>query len=369
MRVGHQNYYKIKYVPISPIHIGTGEEIEPLDYTIKGNMFYKIDFSKFVSYLKDDKREELIKKSKKPSVRTIMEVRTFIRDNFEPEKMKDCIIENFPISRSIYEKFNKLLDELANKDPKNQQINQLSIMKIYRNGNEPIIPGSSIKGAIRTAIVDKLLKNDSNKSSKLKKFFSGTNDPFSSVRVSDTFRDNYTVEVGFFVNMPIDNFNKECIKDGLSVLAEFISIGKVYYGDIRITNEPTDKPFYSELKLLTNDINTIFKICNEHYLPILNREINLLKKNDKEHKFLPIVEKYYNEIKENKVGLLRVGRHSGAEAVTIEGREIEIKTKDGYRKDTKSTTTWYFSSEDPKVLNSLDKLLPCGWVIVKKGDD
>ena len=35
--------FKCKLIPLSPIHIGSGNEIEPYDYVIKDSVFYRIN--------------------------------------------------------------------------------------------------------------------------------------------------------------------------------------------------------------------------------------------------------------------------------------------------------------------------------------
>ena len=63
--------------------------------------------------------------------------------------------------------------------------------------------------------------------------------------------------------------------------------------------------------------------------------------------------------------LVRLGRHSGAEAVTIEGnRNIKINLGGGRSKYTESSTTLWLASEyaRPKTNNSLT---PFGWAVLE----
>lgn len=72
------------------------------------------------------------------------------------------------------------------------------------------------------------------------------------------------------------------------------------------------------------------------------------------------------QIRNNKVGLIRVGRHSGFEAVSIKGSKVKIKTKNGYDMRDASTTSWYCSFSDSGEPKNTNNVLPCGWVILKK---
>ncbi len=37
--------YKYKLTPLTPIHIGSGDSLEPYEYVIKNNFLYKFDMS------------------------------------------------------------------------------------------------------------------------------------------------------------------------------------------------------------------------------------------------------------------------------------------------------------------------------------
>ncbi|MCA1933698.1 MAG: type III-A CRISPR-associated RAMP protein Csm5 [Calditerrivibrio sp.] len=380
MKVGHQDINKLKLVILTPVHIGTGEEIEPLEYIISKNSrkFYRINFSKFMELLDESKKKEFERKAKLPSTKTIMELRTFIRDNFSQDSMKDAIIETTDVSESFAEKYNNLLNEFASKGLRDVQINQLSIMELYRSGTSPVIPGSSLKGSIRTAILDKLLssKNSNSYNEKndyIKNYFHGNKDPFDSLRVSDFVREKSDsgISIGYFVNAPIDKFDEHAFKENLSVMCECLSMGKAYRGDIRfvVDNhlfEKEENYFFKPLRDLISSIDNLFKVCNSHYLPILENELKLIKKSKHDNLFVKALEdNYLNDIKNDRIAILRIGKHSGAEAVTIEGRKIDIRKKKGEKlvKD-RPTTTWYFSKDSKP--NDLKEIFPCGWIILKR---
>jgi CRISPR-associated protein Csm5 len=48
--------YKLKCEVLSPVHIGSGCEIDPLDYVIEDDVLYKVSFEKFVSSLDEPRR-------------------------------------------------------------------------------------------------------------------------------------------------------------------------------------------------------------------------------------------------------------------------------------------------------------------------
>jgi len=48
--------YSLKCSPITPIHIGSGEEVEAYEY-VTANKFYKIDLNKLLDSLPSEKQE------------------------------------------------------------------------------------------------------------------------------------------------------------------------------------------------------------------------------------------------------------------------------------------------------------------------
>ena len=126
---------------------------------------------------------------------------------------------------------------------------------------------------------------------------------------------------------------------------------------------------FKELEPRSNfGISEVIEACNEHYFPNFR---TMFSKDDNTCNYFP--EKFYDEylgfkaLDENQF-LIRVGKHSGARAVTIDGmREIKVKESGGgpKRKPNKwitteeETTTWMFGQTERDNKN----LLPFGWVL------
>ena len=51
------NKYKLKGAILSPLHIGTGNQIEPFDYVIKNGKLYRISLEDFLCQLSEEKRK------------------------------------------------------------------------------------------------------------------------------------------------------------------------------------------------------------------------------------------------------------------------------------------------------------------------
>lgn len=135
--------HKYKIETLTPVHIGTGEKIGSVEYVLdKG--FHRIDMN------------ELFKDSSF-NVQTFInfsENRNFYLGEFNRELALKYPLYSVAIDPKIE---SELLNQIKNK--RSADINEFK-KNVF---NQPYISGSSIKGAIRTAILWHILKNDSNK--------------------------------------------------------------------------------------------------------------------------------------------------------------------------------------------------------------
>lgn len=138
---------KIRLEFITPVHIGSGEYLNPFDYVIKDNYCYRINYTSFLDYLSATKKEEfnnLINNNR------FIELRKFIVQNFNPSNENSYLYKT-SISKNFKDAYLKNIDNPENK---------LVLQGFIRRGDyKPFIPGSSIKGAIRTAVLNYILEN------------------------------------------------------------------------------------------------------------------------------------------------------------------------------------------------------------------
>ncbi|NLA45892.1 MAG: type III-A CRISPR-associated RAMP protein Csm5, partial [Candidatus Cloacimonetes bacterium] len=139
--------FKIPYslTIITPFHIGTGEELDPFTIVIKDNYLYRLNQLEFIHYLLQEKEKEF---QKVMYVGNIVAIQQFFQENFNPE-VKDTWFYHYLINKNI-------ADEYIKKTSSGD--NQGLIKEFIRNTAlyQPYIPGSSIKGSIRTAILSSL---------------------------------------------------------------------------------------------------------------------------------------------------------------------------------------------------------------------
>lgn len=141
----HLKSYNLKLITISPLFIGSGKEINKKEYVYdrNNNIVYILDSSKFTSFLlKNNLIEDY-------SDFMLSNMNDLFRWMFSTKKIKQSDIKSFS-SYSV-----NISDALKH----NPNLRGIHLF-IKDNYLKAYIPGSSIKGALRTAILAKLIMNN-----------------------------------------------------------------------------------------------------------------------------------------------------------------------------------------------------------------
>ena len=319
--------YKVSITPLTGIHIGKGEELDLFNYLLFRNKS-RIKFGVFslenvISELDTEKRKhmyELIDKN------DIIELRKFFTQNIRPKH----ILYNSDVSDDFVKEYENNIDNLNN---------QLLVNSIQRNSANylPIIPGSSIKGAIRTALLNKIInykrlrinKKDLNKIEKIVLGYQDAkNDPLRALIV----RDGYVTgsKVDFVTRVNVINMKNTFNKTGQKIFIEVIR-GKLLEGDAKcdIELELFNNPFNINKKIYRwnppkekLNINMIINSCNEFYKNVFSAEksnfYSGLDNNRDLQRVILELEREVGEIQESNECLIRLGRYSQIESITIE---------------------------------------------------
>jgi len=309
---------KVVFSPITPIFIGSGEVYYPQDFFIdEDDNFYFIDREKFLDVVtQEGKLDEFIQKSE-----DIKKLLGFIDDNFKPNMALDKIEVDSEVADDLFDTISRPVDAFI-KD------------KYYF---KPIIPGSSLKGAIKTAVLDykiskfksqieecanKELKNitekeleaiifcNENRNRQDKLQSEPKKDMFKALFVDDFKAKNYKLRVLKPKNRPYKNKKDNTIP----VVLECLVDGE-FEGDIRIDNNLIRQD--SSLKY-----NRYFQ--GDEYL-----SYELIQKALK-HFFKKIIDKENSRFKVNKIDyeeyLIKLGKHAGAGSKSLNDlRKIYIR--------------------------------------------
>lgn len=265
-QLGHLKTYKMKLTTLSPIFIGGGEfsDLSQLQYIYNSETkeLKIIDESKFIKFLKRtnllDKFIDYVSKPQynKNNKYISPTLSYWVNQNF---KNKDL---------DIYKRVEKL-DNITNRN-----LNYVRSFIKDKNG-KPYIPGSSIKGAIRTAFLSKLIKEGLSVTTaeeilkeqmRFLHITDSKSQPTSTLMYRQTahqqlISDENSMKKGFLridnKLMNVDNNLKEMLKEGL-----------ITYFDITI-----DKNF-------KYDLETVLSIINEFYSEVYqeNKILNAISK-------------------------------------------------------------------------------------------
>jgi len=373
--------YKIKLKALTPVHIGTGEDYEPVNFVIDDGYLYEFDEMAFFNSLDEKMKKRFLTAVEKRSDESFFEIHRLIKEN--KHIAKKVAFKKTQVSKAVEEEYEKIGKPVnfEGKHKNRKVFKDFNIHKTLRFSNTPYqvyIPGSSIKGALLTAFGEYVYKKDKNLFFTIfKNCMPSTKNIFKYVKVSDTTPLKTYSVIGYAVN-------KERFEDNDTG-------GPDQQLEVIYSNEKQHSEFEFELVLQENvckkdyklTIDELKKACNEHYRPIFEQMMdgysifNGKETDDFTNEYFSnsFWEKYKRlKLKKNEF-LLRVGKFSQARAVTIEGvRRIRVKESGGgpKRKPLKwktldqETTSWLFG------LNKKSGLMPFGWVlceIIEENDE
>ena len=343
----------------SPIHIGCDEVYEPTGFVVDSdnNCLIIFDPLLFIAKLSQTDKEKFSAICKKGTIESILEIYKFLQNR--PAQGRSVKICN-----GFVDHYNQVLQL-----PSGQIKNELNRFKIERTAfcafdQRPYIPGSAVKGAFRTAYLNSLADKGKDYSSikthkKLEekllhldrvsnkeKFYK---DPFRLVKISDFMPvGDIKTKICYAVNKKKKMSDREA--RGPSQILETILPGSLFVGEI-IVDTPQTKDavsFAIELKNLLDNSHLFYGKEKTQE----DSELNNIK----------VVPPETPKVKD--IALIRLGRHSGAESVTIE-KYRDIKIKLGNREHTfkDHTTTLWLASEVRKPDHN-KFLSPFGWAVL-----
>jgi CRISPR-associated protein Csm5 len=381
-------YHDLYLTPLSPIHLGTGEEYEPTNYIIDDQILYEFDSLEALRVLSPQSREEIEKITlAKASQDTLKRIQNFFYQN--KDRIKSIAHRHVKVNDSLQQFYQSRIGKVAQHERGGHDvlaklgINRAAYAKVKQ---ENYIPGSGIKGAIRTALLDKenngkrdesLLK-ERNANQKLQKaIFKGAfdTDPLRLVSISDSESVNANIlsEIVFEINKkkyPVKNKQGELMassadKGDLNAMLETIAPfqARIFRNSLQIKSIDLKHKSVPSIQFTASDIA---EACNRFYKPVLEKELAILKSrgfidNQWEAQIKKVLDS--DALKNNQSFLLRVGRHSGAESMTLNGvRNIKIMQGRKERPLFQDQTTTIWLANDHQK-NERD-LVPFGWMLV-----
>lgn len=392
--------HHLKITTLTPIHIGCGEDYTPTDYVIDDETLFAFDSSIISDVLPKNIRQRLmglVSGSRQDDV--LKQIQGLFHEHREP--LMASASHYLPVASGVAELYEQRIGQTAQQEGKGRKvINQLEIERTFYNpvSQMPVIPGSSLKGAIRTALLNQVnsdknqpFLNKKPKNQELQECLFEyqmrklEQDPMRLIHMSDTNsieRNKVKSKIRFAVNRsrsePAQGKTGSTMAEDkdLYQLLETLPELNVRAYDSRLTIQkvshlqqkdklPSDEFYW--------DIEKIAQACNKFYRPLLEQEINIIGqrgyvKPDWKQDIRQLLVSIEPLLESNKAMLLRVGRHSGAEAVTLNGiRSIKImqgkneqgKTK--YTDESQPRTLWLAADAQ----NSRSGMVPFGWLLIE----
>lgn len=367
--------HKIRLHIISPVHIGCDDTYEPTSFVIDTQRKKLIAFDPFEFIVKLDaqQRKRFAEIAGREDATGLIELYKFMA-NIRPLPQG----REIDITEGVFERYLKVLDLPANR----RALTELRTFIIPRTSylpysDDPYIPGSSLKGSLRTGYLSTMAYSGNEpegisrilKGEKPEKPLAGWNrgaasletlllggtfdkDPFRAVKVSDLVpHKNVTRRIEYSINRRKSgsDFGK-----GIPQIVETIRPGSIFEGTINFQILPIgsgiDRPV---------DSRVFFFLAHRHYLDIFRQELAVVESIGFS---LPDLNPF-KEILRKKAFLIRIGKHSGAEAVTIAGnRRITIRQSDGKRETDSATTIW-LAADKPDSYG--ENRMAFGWAVVE----
>lgn len=388
--------HRLLITPLSPIHIGTGESYEPTNYVIEDDVLYEFDTGTAMRAFTEADRKRLLEIGNgAPDIGMIQAVQRFFYER--RHRLMTQAVRHVPVLPGVAKFYAQRVGQSIQQETNGERvINRLEIDRTahVRATSAPILFGSSIKGAIRTALLDET--NGGQRASereglhefqgRLFKYRSPERrlfferDPLRLIRLADALwaagpRGSAT-QVLLAVNrkkaMVTDESGrarKSRAESGdLYQILECLSPWRyrAFVGEVTVQDmaglETRDQNALPATDLRF-DMAHIARACNAFYAPILEAETHTLRNRDYiDEAWAKAMDRLVAASAEKRqqggVFLLRIGRHCGAESVTLNGaRRIMVRGEELIA----AKTCWLAAANKDQQHN----LLPFGWLLVE----
>ncbi len=389
-----------KISTLTPVHIGCGEDYYPTNYVIDDGLLHCFGEDGLLAGLTLSERQKLADFAFQTDDEGIKKLQAFIYA--KKDSLQNYASHTVPVSAELEKFYQSRIGKTSQHESGGKKVNnQLQIARHAFNPyrQTPYFPGSSIKGAIRTALLNAENQGDSlpfrvdenrdiprGENDKLQKRLLDyqaigdkpekgiKGDPLRLLKVSDAAYQHPDSLHGLEIRFAVNRKNKpskeksQAEQKGLYQLLECLSAnrsGSLAFSVTFLEGEKRD---------CFADIEAVAKACNDCFLPQLAKELTLMQHlNYANSAWLAGLEKLLagelgDSLKNNQAFLLRIGQHGGAESNTLEGvRHIKIKVSDKptkYEYRDKPTTIWLAGDNKDQQRD----LLPFGWVLVEIGN-
>lgn len=377
----------LRLTPLTPIHIGCGIDFEPTNYVIDEGVLYHFDPAQVP--LKPQDRKALIDAAndRRAALSCIQGFFHDRRDTYAAHARQVVAV-----AAGVAEQHSQRIRQIAQREANGRNvINLLEIERTMHHPHSgmPYLPGSSLKGAMRTAWLDQInqgrsrLADDRNANGLEKRLLEGSfhTDPFRLIDVADASGSGVVSKVYISTN----HKKRQVFKDGMELTGkgpatrrECLVGGQraALTGELRVDALPGQSRG-DKVPGQRIEPKALAAACNRYYVQRLEKLLALLEQRGfASPEWCTGVRRLLAALRpafeRGDAFLLRVGRHSGAEAVTLDGvRRISVmqgkdeRGRNQYKDMDEATTVW-LATERENITRG--DLLPFGWLLVERAD-
>ena len=391
--------YAMHITTLSPVHLGSGDDYEPTQYVIQNEALHAFHSEALLHRVPLAERQRLRTILEgKPNVEMIRQVQTFFYQN--REALITAAYRRVRLTPTIEEFYLSRVGRMQQQQRGGQGVqNRLEIERTAYVAalNQPILPGSALKGAMRTALLEAAKgqrrnlpqltpsnhsANNRNLQQYLFDYRDMHEDPLRLLCLSDArpaLPESDQTRVYFAVNR-----KRAAVTDASGALRNSMAEQQGLYQLLESLPAPLFRGYVGELMLQEGGdlrqargwpswqprVAELVAACNAFYLPLLARELAAMQRRSYlQPQWAATLERLLGgelgaALQRGSAFLLRVGRHSGAESVTLNGvRSIKIMQGKGNTPiDRSETTTWWLAAEERLMQRDL---LPFGWLLVE----
>ncbi|KUJ83442.1 MULTISPECIES: RAMP superfamily CRISPR-associated protein [Microbulbifer] len=366
---------------LSPVHLGCDEHYQPTEYVMEDGNLYALGQRALLAALSPEQLASACGADSLVALRSLL-----YRQRMQLMPHARHVVACSPALQRHYE---QVVDKAAQVESRGRRVqNNLEIQRTAFNphSQQPIIPGSGVKGAIRTALLDAINAGAA---------LSPPAEKYREVRMPRSRE--LQQQLLDYERVESDPLRHLKVSDGVSECANDLPRCRVHYAvnrkrkpakqESRANRGPEnlleslaaglDNAFSLDWQLSSqglpgaDTLEQLAKVCNRFHLPLLRTELdNLAILGIADSGWLTGLRQLLSEelataLKHGRALLLRLGRYNGADSKTLNGvRHIKIMGGKGEKPTFQPAPKTYWLAADAKTQTT--GLLPFGWVLLRR---
>ena len=380
--------HRLYLTPLSPLHLGTGEDYQPTEYVMADGMMYVFDPAQAV--LSGAQYNELMSAAQRG---VFIEIQKYFKKY--ATTFQDCAYKAVGVSRALEKEYAAKLGETVQREGKGKNVhNQLTIecTAVNPHTHQPYIPGSAFKGSVRTALLDALSRLNplprAPSGRDAARYENETLGRFATdiMRLLKAADFMPAGSVSTQIQYAVNHKKRAVMKDGQLQMPRGVTGRRetIQHGQYRsfqadcavqhllLAHRPFIKDPEKKLpkeNLRPLDLQQLAVAVNAYHLPRWETENRILEERSlvnpqwlaHTRKLLALLKPLLDQ---GSIMLMRLGKNGGAESKTLSNlAQIKIMQGKGQQPSFESATkTVWLAAESERETHGL---LPFGWVLVE----